>query len=193
MRSTMMDFPLTVGHIFEHGRSLYADSQVVTSEADGARRIEFGALADRADQLAAGLRRLGVGPGDRVATFGWNSSEHQEAYFAIPGMGAVMHTINIRLSAEQIRYIIGHAEDSVLIADASLAPVLGPVCQRPELDAPCAAALAGDDLAVGVKRPAVREDVPDREREIHHGAEHRANLLRPVLADRPSAARAAPA
>ena len=127
MHSTMMDFPLTVGHIFEHGRTLYADSVVVTSEADGVRRIEFGALADRADQLAAGLRRLGVRPGDRVATFGWNNSEHQEAYFAIPGMGAVMHTVNIRLSAEQIRYVIGHAEDSVLIADASLAPVLGPV------------------------------------------------------------------
>ena len=128
MRSTMMDFPLTVGHIFAHGRTLYADSEVVTSEAGGARRrITFGALADRADQLAAALRRLGVQPGDRVATFGWNNSEHQEAYFAIPGMGAVMHTINIRLSAEQIRYTIGHAEDSVLIADASLAPVLGPV------------------------------------------------------------------
>jgi fatty-acyl-CoA synthase len=128
MRSTMMDFPLTVGHIFAHGRTLYADSEVVTSEADGARRrIQFGALADRADQLAAALRRLGVEPGDRVATFGWNNSEHQEAYFAIPGMGAVMHTVNIRLSAEQIRYIIGHAGDSVLIADASLAPVLGPV------------------------------------------------------------------
>ena len=128
MRSTMMDFPLTIGHIFEHGRTLYADSEVVTSEADGARRrIQFGALADRAGQLAAALRRLGVEPGDRVATFAWNNQEHQEAYFAIPGMGAVMHTINIRLSAEQIRYIIGHAEDSVLIADASLAPVLGPV------------------------------------------------------------------
>jgi len=131
MRSTMMDFPLTVGHIFAHGRTLYADSEVVTSEADGARRrIQFGALADRADQLAAALRRLGVEPGHRVATFGWNNSEHQEAYFAIPGMGAVMHTINIRLSAEQIRYIIGHAEDSVLLADASLAPVLGPVLAR---------------------------------------------------------------
>jgi fatty-acyl-CoA synthase len=127
MRSTMMDFPLTVGHIFEHGRTLYADSEVVTNEADGVRRIEFGALADRADQLAAGLRRLGVEPGDRVATFGWNTQEHQEAYFAIPGMGAVMHTINIRLSAEQIRYVIGHAEDSVILADASLAPVLAPV------------------------------------------------------------------
>ena len=66
-----------------------------------------------------------------MATFGWNNQEHQEAYFAIPGMGAVMHTINIRLSAEQIRYIIGHAEDSVIIADASLAPVLGPVLAAP--------------------------------------------------------------
>ena len=127
MRSTMMDFPLTVRHIFEHGRALYADSAVVTSEATKPRRIEFGALADRAEQLASGLRRLGVEPGDRVATFGWNNQEHQEAYFAIPGMGAVMHTLNIRLSADQLRYIIGHAEDSVIIADASLAPVLGPV------------------------------------------------------------------
>jgi fatty-acyl-CoA synthase len=127
MRSTMMDFPLTVRHIFEHGRALYGDSEVVTCEADGARRIEFSALADRAEQLAGALRRLGVGPGDRVATFGWNNQEHQEAYFAIPCMGAVMHTINIRLSADQLRYIIGHAEDSVIILDASLAPVLGPV------------------------------------------------------------------
>ena len=127
MRSTMMDFPLTVRYIFEHGRTTYADSEVVTNEADGVRRIEFGALADRVDQLAAGLRRLGVEPGDRVATFAWNTQEHQEAYFAIPGMGAVMHTINIRLAAEQIRYIIGHAEDSVILADASLAPVLAPV------------------------------------------------------------------
>ena len=127
MRSTMMDFPLTVRHIFEHGRTTYADSEVVTNGADGVRRIEFGALADRVDQLAAGLRRLGVEPGDRVATFAWNTQEHQEAYFAIPGMGAVMHTLNIRLSAEQIRYIIGHAEDSVLIADASLASALAPV------------------------------------------------------------------
>ena len=127
MHSTMMDFPLTVGHIFQHGRALYGDSAVVTSEVDGPRRIEFGALADRAEQLAAGLRRLGVRPGDRVATFAWNNQEHQEAYFAVPGMGAVLHTINIRLSVDQLRYIIGHAEDSVIIADASLAPVLAPV------------------------------------------------------------------
>jgi fatty-acyl-CoA synthase len=127
MRSTMMDFPLTLRHIFEHGRALYADSEVVTSEAGGARHVEFMTLANRAEQLAAALRRLGVEPGDRVATFAWNNQEHQEAYFAIPCMGAVMHTLNIRLSVDQLRYIIGHAEDSVIIADASLASVLGPV------------------------------------------------------------------
>jgi fatty-acyl-CoA synthase len=127
MRSTMMDYPLTVRHIFEHGRALYGDSEVVTSEAGGARHVEFGVLANRAEQLAAALRRLGVEPGDRVATFAWNNQEHQEAYFAIPCMGAVMHTLNIRLSADQLRYIISHAEDSVIIADASLASVLGPV------------------------------------------------------------------
>jgi fatty-acyl-CoA synthase len=127
MRSTMMDFPLTVRHIFEHGRALYADSEVVTSEAGRARRTEFWALAYRVEQLAAALRRLGVAPGDRVATFAWNNQEHQEAYFAVPCMGAILHTLNIRLSADQLRYIIGHAGDSVIIADASLAPVLGPV------------------------------------------------------------------
>jgi len=127
MRSTMMDFPLTIQHIFEHGRALYGDSEVVTCEAGGPRHTGFGAVADRAEQLAAGLRRLGVRPGDRVATFGWNNQEHQEAYFAIPGMGAVMHTLNIRLAADQLSYIIGHAEDSVIIADASLAGVIGPV------------------------------------------------------------------
>jgi acyl-CoA synthetase (AMP-forming)/AMP-acid ligase II len=127
MRSTMMDFPLTVRHIFEHGRALYADSEVVTSEVGGARHTDFMTVAYRVEQLAAGLRRLGVEPGDRVATFAWNNQEHQEVYFAIPGMGAVMHTLNIRLSADQLRYIIGHAEDSVIIADASLASVLGPI------------------------------------------------------------------
>jgi fatty-acyl-CoA synthase len=127
MRSTMPDFPLTIGHIFEHGRDTYADSTVVTAEAGGSRRISFAALAQRAEQLAAGLRRLGVRQGDRVATFAWNTQEHQEAYFAVPCMGAVLHTVNIRLAREQIRYIVNHAQDTVLLVDASLAPVLAPV------------------------------------------------------------------
>ena len=127
MRSTMPDFPLTIGHIFEHGRANYADSTVVTADAGGSRRISFAALAQRAEQLAAGLRHLGVRQGDRVATFAWNTQEHQEAYFAVPCMGAVLHTVNIRLAHEQIRYIVNHAQDTVLLIDASLAPVLAPV------------------------------------------------------------------
>lgn len=127
MLSTMPDFPLTVRHIFDHGRLQYADSEVVTAESDGARRITFGALADRAQQLAAGLARLGVREGDRVATFAWNTQEHQEAYFAVPCMGAVLHTLNIRLFPEQLQYIIEHAQDSVIIVDASLAEVIAPV------------------------------------------------------------------
>ncbi len=127
MHSTMSDYPLTISHIFRHGQDCYGDSVVVTNHLDRLSRISFTDLAGRATQLAAGLRRLGVEPGDRVATFAWNNQEHQEVYFAVPCMGAVMHTVNIRLSAEQIRYTVGHAEDGVLIADASLGPVLAPI------------------------------------------------------------------
>jgi fatty-acyl-CoA synthase len=127
MHSTMPDFPLTIGHIFRHGQECYPDSLVVTNHGDRLTKITFSDLAGRAAQLAGALRRLGIQPGDRVATFAWNNQEHQEAYFAIPCMGAVMHTVNIRLSAEQIRYVVGHAEDKVLIVDVSLAPVLAPL------------------------------------------------------------------
>jgi fatty-acyl-CoA synthase len=130
MRSTMPDFPLTVGQIFDHGRLTYADSEVVTAEQDdGVRRITFEALAERAERLAAGLDRLGVRAGDRVATFGWNRQEHEEAYFAVPCMGAVLHTLNIRLFPEQLAYIIEHARDKVLLLDASLAGALAPVLE----------------------------------------------------------------
>jgi fatty-acyl-CoA synthase len=129
MRSTMPNFPLTVGHIFDHGRLTYADSEVVTGEQHGVRRITFGALAERVERLAAGLQRLGVREGDRVATFAWNTQEHQEAYFAVPCMGAVLHTLNIRLFPEQLQYIIEHAQDSVILLDASLASALAPVLE----------------------------------------------------------------
>ena len=130
MRSTMPDFPLTVGHIFDHGRLNYGDSEVITATEDGARRISFGDLAERVERLAAALRRLGIKEDDRVATFAWNNQEHQEAYFAVPCMGAVLHTLNIRLFPEQLAFIIDHAQDSVLLLDASLAPVIAPVLDQ---------------------------------------------------------------
>ena len=127
MRSTMQERPLLVADIFRHGRQVHGQSEVLTFEGDGFRRTSFADVADRADKLAAALHRLGVRRGDRVATFCFNHQEHVEAYLAVPSMGAVLHTLNVRLFPEQLRYVIDHAEDKVIIADALLAPVLARV------------------------------------------------------------------
>src|SRR5437867_634851 len=124
MQSTMQDFPLTIGMIFRHGRTVFGDSEVVTFEGETSRRASFADVARRTDRLAAGLRHLGVESGDRVATFAWNTQEHLEAYFAIPCIGGVLHTLNIRLFPEQLAYIVNHAEDRIVIVDGSLVPLL---------------------------------------------------------------------
>jgi acyl-CoA synthetase (AMP-forming)/AMP-acid ligase II len=124
MLSTMQDFPLTVGMIFRHGRAVYGDSEVVTFEGESSRRASFAETADRVDQLSAALRRIGLDSGDRVGTFAWNTQEHLEAYFAVPCMGGVLHTLNIRLFPDQLVYIVNHAEDRIVIVDSTLVPVL---------------------------------------------------------------------
>jgi fatty-acyl-CoA synthase len=124
MQSTMEPFPLTIAAIFRHGRAVCGASEVATLTADTIRRSRFSEVAARVDRLAAALSRLGVRPGDRVATFAWNSQEHLEAYLAVPSMGAVLHTLNIRLAPSEIAYIIGHAQDRVVIVDADLVPQL---------------------------------------------------------------------
>ncbi|MFL6215425.1 MAG: long-chain fatty acid--CoA ligase [Blastocatellia bacterium] len=131
MQSTMQDQPLTINHIFEHSRRVHATSEVVTCMGDTSRRASYAAVGDRAERLAAALSRLGVGRGDRVGTFCWNTQEHLEAYFAIPSMGAVLHTLNLRLFPEQLSYVINHAADRVIIVDDSLVPLLARVA--PEL------------------------------------------------------------
>src|SRR5262245_42495055 len=125
--STMQDFPLTITGILRHGRKVYGDSECVTWTEGDPRRATFAEVADNADRLAAALTKLGVRDGDRVGTFCWNSQEHLEAYFAIPSIGAVLHTLNIRLFPEQLAYVINHAEDRFVIVDDSLLPVLGRV------------------------------------------------------------------
>jgi fatty-acyl-CoA synthase len=128
LQSTMQDFPLTVTHILRHGESVYPYSEVITYEGEKPeRRASFREVASRSRRLAKALASLGVKPGDRVATFAWNHQEHQEAYLAVPSMGAVLHTLNIRLFPEQLAYVIQHAEDSVILVDASLAPLLARV------------------------------------------------------------------
>lgn len=127
MQSTMQDRPLTINAIFEHGRRVYADSEVVTFTGDDARRASFAEVAARSKRLAAALKRLGINEGDRVGTFCWNTQEHLEAYFTIPCMGAVLHTLNLRLFPDQLTYVINHAEDRVVIIDDSLVPLLARV------------------------------------------------------------------
>ena len=132
IHSTMQDdFPLTTTAILQHGSRVYPDSECVTWTGDGARRATYAEIATNAERLAAALTRLGVEAGDRVGTFCWNNQEHLEAYYAVPGMGAVLHTLNIRLTPEQLTHIVLHAEDRAIVVDGSLVGLLGPVA--PEL------------------------------------------------------------
>ena len=122
MRSTMMDVPLTIASIMRYGTSVFGDREVVTWTGDGTRRRTYAEAGRRAAQLANALRRLGVDGDQRVGTFMWNNAEHLEAYLAVPSMGAVLHTLNIRLAAADVAYIATHAEDHTVIVDASLVP-----------------------------------------------------------------------
>jgi fatty-acyl-CoA synthase len=125
--STMQEFPLTITAVLQHGRQVYGERECVTWTGDGARRATYAQVADNADRLAHALNALGVRAGDRVGTFCWNTQEHLEAYFAVPCMGAVLHTLNIRLFPEQLAYVVNHAEDKIVIVDDSLVPVLARV------------------------------------------------------------------
>jgi fatty-acyl-CoA synthase len=123
----MMDVPLTVTAIMRHGTTAYADSEVVTLTTTGSRRRTYGETGARAAKLANALRALGVDGDQRVATLMWNNAEHLEAYLAIPSMGAVLHTLNLRLDPQVIGYIADHAGDDVVIVDATLVPLLAKV------------------------------------------------------------------
>jgi fatty-acyl-CoA synthase len=127
MRSTMMDVPLTVTAIMRHGTTAYGDSEVVTLTSDGLRRRSYAEVGARTGRLANALWALGVDGDQRVATLMWNNAEHLEAYLAIPCMGAVLHTLNLRLDPQVIGYIADHAGDDVVIVDPSLAPLLAQV------------------------------------------------------------------
>ncbi|TVS19627.1 MAG: fatty-acid--CoA ligase [Gammaproteobacteria bacterium] len=127
MKSTMMDMPLSIQMILEHGRKLHSTSRVASFDGQQFEISCFGDIALRAEALAAGLTALGVSRGECVATYCWNRQEHLEAYLAVPCMGSVLHTLNIRLLPEQVARIMVHAGDRVLIVDRSLLPQLAPV------------------------------------------------------------------
>ena len=124
MLSTMTDYPLTTTMLFEHGRRTYPDSVVASFDGTATHRATFAEIGDRVDRLAVALMALGVQEGDRVATFCSNRQEHLELYFAAPGIGAVLHPLNIRLASAQTAYTIKHAEDTVLFVEGALLPLI---------------------------------------------------------------------
>jgi fatty-acyl-CoA synthase len=124
MDGLMMDYPLTLGHLFERVGRYYPQTEIVTRRPDKSiHRYTYGEFHRRVQKLANALTRLGLRQGDRVATLGWNSYRHLEAYFAIPLAGGVLHTLNPRLSAQDLTYIVNHADDQLLIVDDVLVPV----------------------------------------------------------------------
>jgi fatty-acyl-CoA synthase len=124
------DFQLTVGTMRRRLRTCYPDQEVVTLEQGGPARTSYAQIANRVERLGRVLARLGVQPGDRVATFAWNSQRHFELYLAIPSFGAVLHTINIRLFPDQVAYIVNHARDRVIFVDGSLVEALAKLAPR---------------------------------------------------------------
>jgi fatty-acyl-CoA synthase len=127
MPATMMHMPMTVQMIMDHGLAVFPESKIGTFDGESIAYTSYREIAGSAARLAASLQSLGVVLGDRVATFSWNNTAHMEAYLGIPSMGAIMHTVNIRLSAEHIAYIINHADSRVILLDASLVNVFAPV------------------------------------------------------------------
>jgi fatty-acyl-CoA synthase len=127
MQGLMQSTPLTLVAAFTRAERLFADKAIVTATPAGPQRTTYGAWAQRTRRLASALDDLGISPDGRVATFAWNTARHLELYFAAPCSGRVLHTLNIRLFAEQITYIANHAEDEVVFVDRSLLGVLWPL------------------------------------------------------------------
>ncbi|MDA3649096.1 long-chain fatty acid--CoA ligase [Saccharopolyspora indica] len=151
MFSTMQDGSLTIARILEQGSGPHgASAQVITWTGEGSRRRTYADVGRRAAQLAHALRGLGVTGDQRVGTFMWNNAEHLEAYLAVPAMGAVLHTLNIRLFPEQLVYVVNHAEDEVVVVDTTLLPLFGKLL--PELKTVRHVVVAGGGAA-GLEAP----------------------------------------
>jgi fatty-acyl-CoA synthase len=125
MKGGMMDTPLTLTHLLERSARFFPDKEVVSVARDGStERLDWARVRERAGRLADALLRLGLRRGDRVATLAWNTHRHLELYFAVPALGAVLHTINGRLSREQVARIVAHAGDRFLFVDPELAELV---------------------------------------------------------------------
>ena len=124
MRGTMMEFPLTLPHLFDRAERLFPTKEIVTNTPRGVERTTYGGWADRTRRLGTVLDDLGISADGRVGTFGWNTARHLELYFAPACTGRVAHTLNLRLFPDQLTYIVNHAEDEAIFVDNSVVPLL---------------------------------------------------------------------
>jgi fatty-acyl-CoA synthase len=129
-RGLMMDMPLTLPHVLERAARLFPNKEIVSRIENRLHRYTYRDFHGRVHRMAHALRRLGIGRGDRVGTLCWNSFAHLELYFAVPCMGAVLHTLNLRLSEDQLAWIIHHAEDRIIVVDESLLPLIESIRAR---------------------------------------------------------------
>lgn len=120
----MMNHALTVGSMMEHAEKFFPKKEVISQTHDKLHRLTYKEIGQRTRRLMSALNKLGIQKGDKVGTLAWNTHRHLEVYFAAPGIGAVLHTINIRLSPEHIIYIINHAEDKVIFVDEDILPLI---------------------------------------------------------------------
>lgn len=126
----MMDYQLTLTDLFQHGVRYFPDQEIVTQQGTGEpHRYRFREFAQRTEQLARALDEIGIQPGQRVGTFAFNTHHHLECYFAIPGKGAVLHTLNVRLFPDDLAFVINDAEDEVIFCERSVLPLLRKVGQ----------------------------------------------------------------
>src|SRR5262245_18109315 len=150
MKATTMQFPLTLTHIFERAEKLFPRSEIVSRLPDKSlHRYTYADFCRRARLLGAALRRMGLQRGDRVATLMWNHYAHLETYFAVPCMGGVVHTLNLRLHPDDIAYIARHAGDRFLIVDDVLLPLYEKFCPQVSFDKVIVVPLTGAAVPEG--------------------------------------------
>src|SRR5881296_3923214 len=174
MNGLMMDFPLTLSAIFRRAEQMFRRREIVWRAPDKSiQRYTYAEWATRTRRLARALIDLGIRPGDRVATLGWNHANHLEAYFAVPLAGGVLHTLNLRLHPEELAYIVNHAGDRALLVDETLLPLwnqVNPLVNVPIVIVVGAAAPVPDGLLEYESLVAGSAPAPDRADEDERAA-----------------------
>ncbi|MEO8081513.1 MAG: long-chain fatty acid--CoA ligase [Caldimonas sp.] len=150
MQSTMMDVPLSINHFLDRAGTLFRKQQIVSRLPDKSLRTHsYGEFHERTRRLAAALRSLGLKKGDRVATLAWNHHAHLECYFGIPAAGGVMHTLNLRLAADEIGWIAADAEDRFLVVDDVLLPLYRQFASRHAFEKVIVVPFSGAPVDIG--------------------------------------------